>query len=454
MFIDEKRVQSLTAKKFELDCSNISLTQQVSDSPIMYSGPGTIYQDENGVLNLKAYHTTKDIKKEFSFRFQHHTPGKIIGREKYFCLEAVDMFGYLWVSENIRVSGDISFLTGGQVIKTTIREIRHQDERQSSPGSSLSMVVLGDYEIPCKERKELPNGGWGLNRTTTVVKEIVLELRKYENHLRINASAESGFHDEHFEKKLIEALSIILGKPISSLISVFSKSGQRITTIRSIDSTFQNNALLSSIKHSDPSDLEFFKTFIEKYVSSIKTPYSELFGFWHKVNQSWQAGILNASLSISVAIEGLLKTYFKESGLPDNEILKEAEEAKSYIKTLAIGARIKNMLFSNIGQFKAGSPKNALHKLVLNGCFPDYFVESWIKLRNRSAHADQLDLDRESRQKLIDETFTCLTLFYILIFLVIGYRGKYVDYSKAGWPEKELSIANDTHKLGDNDEVA
>jgi len=40
-------------KKFELDCIRISLTQQIDEKPVIISGPGTIHQDSDGILNQK-----------------------------------------------------------------------------------------------------------------------------------------------------------------------------------------------------------------------------------------------------------------------------------------------------------------------------------------------------------------------------------------------------------------
>ena len=43
-------------------------------------------------------------------------------------------------------------------------------------------------------------------------------------------------------------------------------------------------------------------------------------------------------------------------------------------------------------------------------------------------------------KKYIDEIYTCVTLFNILLFIIIKYDNKYLDYSKGGWPEKKFNL--------------
>lgn len=197
------------------------------------------------------------------------------------------------------------------------------------------------------------------------------------------------------------------------------------------------------VKHSSPSDLETFTSFLEKYLYAIENPYSELFGFWYKINRAWQADIENASLSLAVAIEGVAKSYFKRYGLPDKEILQQAQEAKQKIKDLELGKRIKNRLLTSIGGLKSASPKGALYQMSETGLFPESFVDEWISLRNKSTHADRIDQDEKTKQTYIDQIHTCITLFYCLLFKVIGYEGNFIDYSQEGCPEKRFSLVRE-----------
>ena len=84
--------------------------------------------------------------------------------------------------------------------------------------------------------------------------------------------------------------------------------------------------------------------------------------------------------------------------------------------------------------------KGALEEIAQRGTFPREWVNVWSKLRNRSAHADKINPDKIKSQKLIDQMYCCFALYYRILFLIIGYKGKYTDYSQVGWPEKDFDI--------------
>jgi len=444
--LTHEKVDELISNKFEIDCIDISLFQQIEENPLLYSGPGTIYQDENGVLNLKLYAKIKDIKKEISHIFKPFLPGKIIGDEHYFSLKAVDMSGSEWSAENIWVSGNFYLPVAGRVIKSELREIKNLTEiggRIRSEKTFLFIVSPGNYQIPCNEKEDLPNGGWRLNRSIFSVDQIDLEFKKLDNYLTIKASTTSNELNEKSEMKLLEALSIICGQIVRPVIIDYSHGDTKTLKIKSVNVNFSNKQLPPPFNHSSPSDLESFAFFIGKYLSSIETPYSELFGFWHKLNRAWQASIENASLSLAVAIEGIIKSYFVEYGLPDQEILLQAQDAKQKIKDLGLGQRIKSRILSSIGQLKSTSPKGALYEMSDKGWFPRHFADEWVKLRNKSAHADKIDEDPKTIQLYIDQIYTCLTLFYCLLFLSIKYEGNFIDFSRDGWPENKFSLVKE-----------
>lgn len=445
MNLNNDTINKLISSKFEIDCVDINLIQQIEKNPIIYNGPGTIYQDKNGVLNLKLYAKIINIDKEISHIFKYFVSGKIIGNENYFSLRATDMSGSGWGAENIWLSRNVSFPAAGQIIKAELREIKNITEvkRIRSEKTYLFIVVPGSYEIPCNKKEDLPDGGWRFNKSLFSANQIDFEFKKLDNYLTISASTETNALSEQSERKILEALSIIYGQILRAMIINHSRSGIRTLRIKSVDDTFSNKDLPYPVKHSSPSDLETFTSFLEKYLYAIENPYSELFGFWYKINRAWQADIENASLSLAVAIEGVAKSYFKRYGLPDKEILQQAQEAKQKIKDLDLGKRIKNRLLTSIGGLKSASPKGALYQMSETGLFPESFVDEWISLRNKSTHADRIDQDEKTKQTYIDQIHTCITLFYCLLFKVIGYEGNFIDYSQEGWPEKRFSLVRE-----------
>lgn len=439
MIFNLETIEKLLSNTFEIDCIDICLTQKTANEPIIYTGPGTIYQDEHGELHLKLYSKITDIKKEVSYQFRHHPPGKIIPADNYFTLKATDISGTGWISDNISVSANVSVTTSSGVIKASLKEIETIEEGSTTGNNYLFIIIPGSYEIPCNETEELPNGGLHRNRSVFTINNIDFEVKKLDNCLIINADSTPDYLKADTYIKFLEALSIITGLITRPIVVKDTQQDHSILKIKSVDNSYSNKEVPQPFKHSLPDDLQSFSSFIGKYLKAIDAPFSDLFGFWHKVNRAWQADIENSSLSLGVSIEGLISTYFRELGLPDDEIAQQADKAKQKLSDIDLGERIRGRLLSSIcGLLNNSSPKSALYRMVQDGLLSKNMVDVWEKLRNKSVHPDKLHKDSRALQKYIDQIYTCIALFYRLLFIIIKYEGSYIDYSEEGWPEKKV----------------
>lgn len=234
-------------------------------------------------------------------------------------------------------------------------------------------------------------------------------------------------------------MSIITGFIIRPVVVKNTQQDHAVLKLKSVARDYSNRKFLIPFKHSKPGDLQSFSCFIGKYLEAIDAPFSDLFGFYHKINRAWQSNIENSSLSLGVAIEGIMKSYFWELGLPDDEIRQQADEPIEKLDNVAFGERIKGWLLSGInGLLNNSSSKGALYQMVKDGLLSEKMADEWVKLRNRSVHPDRLNEDRQSFQKYLDQIYCCIALFYRLLFVIIRYEGSYVDYSEEGWPDKRF----------------
>ena len=432
-------IERFLSNIFEIDCIDICLTQKIDNEPIVYTGPGTIYQDEHGELRLKLYSKITDIKKELSHQFKYHKPGKLIAEDNYFTLKAIEMSGTEWIADNVWVSANVWFPTSGQVIKSSLREIKTIEKGSTTEKNYLFIIVPGNYEIPCNKKEDLPNGGSRFNKSVFTANNIDFEFRKLDNCLIINAESARVYLKEDTYVKFIEALSIITGLIIRPVVVKDTQQDHSVLKIKSVTNSRANKKFPQPFKHSTSGDLQSFSSFIGKYLEAIDAPFSDLFGFWHKINRAWQADVTNSSLSLGVAIEGITRSYFWELGLPDDEIAQQADEARQKFSNIDLGERIKDRLLSSIGGLlNNSSPKGALYQMGKDGLLSKKMAGEWLKLRNKSVHPDKLNEDPRAFQKYIDQIYTCIALFYRLLFIIIKYEGSYVDYAEEGWPEKKL----------------
>jgi len=426
LIFNEETIDKFISNSFEIDYINIELTQKTDEDPTIYVGPGTIRQNKKGILELKLY-TKIDINKEKrDLYIKHFTPGKIITKDNYFGLKAIDIDGIEWTSDNIKISVYGSATTGNGVVNAQLQEIETiVEESNKADKNYLLAVVPGEFEIPC------------LGSISSTTSNLKVDLNNRQNrYLIINITSTTELFDVHSSTKIFEAINIAFGKILRPVIIKHTLQKNSILKIKSVPESFLNKELPPPFTLED---IQSFSSFLERYLIAIEKPYSDLYGFWYKINRGWQAGIENVSLPLSVSIEGILNTYFKELGFPDDEIINQAKEAKEKLNKIKLGERIKDRLLSSIHSLLNNpSSKNALFALAKKGIFNKSIVKQWLHLRNKTVHPNNLNMKPHDIQKYIDRNYTCIALFYILLFLIINYEGKYIDYSESGWPEKNF----------------
>ena len=140
MVINEEKLELLISNTFVIDCIQIQLSQQTDNDPIIYSGSGSIFQQADGNFHLKLYHSINDIYKEMMPRIDDVQPGKIIDRDQYFSMEAMDMSGNLWLAENISVPGGLSLPATGKVVSTTINSLKCANQRDHVKNKQSSFL--------------------------------------------------------------------------------------------------------------------------------------------------------------------------------------------------------------------------------------------------------------------------------------------------------------------------
>jgi len=82
-------------------------------------------------------------------------------------------------------------------------------------------------------------------------------------------------------------------------------------------------------------------------------------------------------------------------------------------------------------------PVDKLYKLADDKLIEARLIKDWENLRHRMIHGERIQT--ENLQEYLNKYYSTLTLFYQLIFLKIGYTGRYTDYSVSNWPLKEFN---------------
>ena len=90
-------LKSIENNRFHLDCSSIVLTQDAGhESPVVYNGPGTIYQEDDNRFIVKVFCQGKTDIRTALGNINRLVPGKLVDDKEYYSLRATDIKGGTW----------------------------------------------------------------------------------------------------------------------------------------------------------------------------------------------------------------------------------------------------------------------------------------------------------------------------------------------------------------------
>lgn len=450
MYFDQNDIDKILANNLTLDFVKIILAQQVSDNPVIYHGPGSIYQDHQGRLVLKMYHVfentdamIKDMKTIFSGG--EHAPGKLITKEHFYSLKAIAMDGTEWFSENIWIDGKISMPAVGKVVNARLRFIeststRHIEEDYSR--SAAYSIIPGKHTFPCNKVQKTDNS---LFRNTCEIDigDSHCTIVNKDSYITLTYSSGATTKFEATVEVLLEGLSIGIGDRLRPIYQEISNDDYRKLIISSGYPTDSNKNIHPPIPARITDDIINLHDFLDSYISTFSNSWGMFYSYWHRIISSLSSDYQNTSLVLSIAIEGILKEYFAEWGNPDSEFVAQTQAAIPVIdRCREIGDRAKARLVSTLGNAKSFTAKNSLYALQQRGLITKVMIDNWEKLRNQSAHGYVIENNEEELQQLIDKVNTCYALYYKLMMVFIGYNCHFIDYSMPGWPKMPMCGAD------------
>lgn len=437
----------IASNQFGLDFVRAKLTQQGSDAPRLYEGPGSLTQDERGALQLKLYcgaSGDQDLAAEMvaDFNRQDLTPGQLLGQDYYYLFEGVDLYGRIWSANNVAINVTTGMSSGGQIVRAKrLRRIKNCSESAFGGSDRIVMVVPGTFRVPFTGSQPQEAGfsicNIDLGGSTAVLKTkagtLVVEVALTGQDLLL------------FPQRVLEAVGVAIGARLRPQVEVTLAGGERTQVIRSLeDEAHRSHRLQSPMPTRGPGDFSDFQALVVNFLAAFDKPYDQLAGYWFRALSAFSDSLENQALVLTTAIEGVLKTYFSEDTKPDAEYVAQISAAKPLVKALPLGVRARERLLGSLGNAKDPTATNALHALEKNQRIPEGLREVWKELRNKMSHADELQWDDAKTQLFINDLYGCLELFYRLLMLHIGYEGRLICYSKVGWPTEQVGTYKDS----------
>ena len=441
---------------FVVDCLEIKLTQNGVDNPKVYTSPGYIHvSHENGVeARLIIPRSEDDIYDPFADAMEaaNIQSGTIFSESRYFKLTARDVIGNTWMNPVVAVKIDNR---SSAIILSLSCDVISTESHVEKPEYFSHMIFMDALEFP----------------KNVIIQKNVLERNKRK--LLLSASSSSGdlggvsvtfnpregnagkvfyeLYSEsqlsdappiHFQERLIEAVRFCTATLAAPVMSETVHGNVR--TIELSKARTLNTGLVKEPLDSRGNEEDFYRLMACYYKYSCKNangrdfaPLSAKLGGLFTLKGVWLDTI---ALLVAVAVESLLGDEpFKTLGKPDKGLLSEIEKLFAWVKAATIDVKLIGRALSSMGSMKSTRAADKLNALVELGAIHEMDRKAWKDLRNPAAHGS-FEIDPLQLQKLLDDIYRLITLIYKLIFIKIGYEGKYSDRSTHGWPIVEFNL--------------
>ncbi|GEM_PF-2898168 len=456
-----------------INCPQISLRKELINSQKIYQGSGSIIRTSEGQLELElscfkenSWESLLEHIEELGEKQGSVTVisdksagiGKIVPESQYFCLSAIDFQGREWASTRVLIS-ERRFKNNLVTLVAQLNEISYTIQLLSNEKASMCLQLCGHINIPHNILTKIEEESECFRFVSTTHfwacgYEFLIKHQDDFTILKVNSDCEE--LPAFLETRICEALQFVLGDLITWSTLELNQSTQRTIRIRPLLNKNNKTKLLPPIRFEQLDITEDIWKLYENYLQYI-LQYSER--VLHPIS-GWIARIIEARtvclesemLTLSVAVESLLtieplkKVSEKQASLDDesddesNNLQSQISLIQSVIGPLNLDNSLRKRLTGFLGQIKSVSSVSAmdrLRNLIEKGLLDKKLVEAWKNVRNSAAHGYVLDTEKfETYHKLSNQV---TVLFNHLVFLTIGYVGKYTDYSEDGWIEKDYN---------------
>ncbi len=424
-----------------IDSINVTATQCIEKDPNTINGTATIFF-ENEILKIVFYPTNDEL----DFFYPPYEIGAIIKKEYYYKITFSDKNGKLWETDRFLPKRTISLPKNEVIWNCSIRSIKTifsmQDVGAAKKLNYLTISVKNNLEIPINDyycQKCLTD-----NFTFTDNNVGIWHIREENENFKImnlNGSTIIKFEtNDLFPQKTIASLlgtiSFMWGEKIEYEYIEYlyddKKSIELFNSPNADNNKLNTPLVMKTHEHKDNYDKLFYK-----YFKFIDNEANKLIYIQNQIIASNKTILEVYSLVLSTCIENLIKNRFD---MKDKKTITEVDSIITLVRKKNIEEKIKNRILGSLNSIRK-SPKRAkdiLNELLNNGVITKEQKKSWDKLRNSTAHGSY-DFEVSDLLKLTNDV---LTLYYLIIFEIIGYKGEYVNYSKKNFPV-ELNYAND-----------
>lgn len=412
----------------------------------VFKGPGSVNRDIEGRLRLKLY-SLGEIKGGFGLI--DLPPGTVVPRQDLFDLEAVDMNGHPWRSERVWPHVNMSLPTGMAVVEGKLDRLIGSRSPTKVTKSYLSLTFHSDAKFPVNQREQIErkigdkllSANYSDSAAELDCDGLTFRFFRDGELLAVQAAGDWSPADaEALAWNASSALQFMLGRRLQADVLTLTSAENQAQIVQTVVRGELHSRTQPPRHWGSEADegvtWEVFRSFLRYVRTAPGTDAKELCRWALEVIDTGNAPLEVSSLVLSVAVEGIVGLLQGKQSR-DELLLADIQKALEVARTTEFPARLKPRIVGAIQSMAKLRARDYLKSLVEQGVIPAEQQEAWNALRNASAHADAAE--GEWVVLTMRKSTIVLALYYRLVFMLIGYRGPYTDYSQVGWPERSIT---------------
>lgn len=441
--------ETFASGAFKLECGRIDIAKGGS-APVSISGPGEIFQNEDGRLKFKVHLAKSDFSVVFRDLHQPLVAGTITPEEEVWNLTAHDYAENCWKGKlpDFRTVGLPIFPGGGMIcgwIPMMANEQAYASRKPNQESAVLYMpnrLAFPEIEMSKSETSYGKNAGWrSASRDHSNFKSgsdefLIAQAKEYS---WVQCLFSPGGIKDNLHIRIQEALMFALGQTVKPC-AVVTRTHERERTELWSFSKRKNELLPKQAPplHFDPITLrqDVFQIAL-RYYESIKSrkdsTWDDITCHVYYIIQSANAVQELSSLMLGVAAEGLANSCFSSVAMPDPEFLSALKQAETRISHLTDHLGLRARMSGALSGMKNARNSDRLRYIVdLLGMDKQVF-KAWQRTRNAAAHGvvDQGCDFSDTHLRNMQVLYLC----YRIVLDHIGYHGLITDYSTLGHPD-------------------
>lgn len=451
---DQQFRDAFVEGKLAIDCLDIRLTRNGPGDPASFASAGFLLADpEQGIEGrlVIARDATQPFDVFASTREQMELrSGQLFPPSRYFALEARDIAGNVWTNPSASVEFD--HRPNAFIVKVSCASLRCESAVEGAV-SSTHMVFMDKLRFPdnvIHSQNALERGKKQLKLSSNAsAGEVAGMLVTFDSRVDRPGPKYSELFarnqgdatlPENFDDRLVEAIRFCTATVSDPVMRETVHGGKKVVELASHRPA--NKGMLEPPLLPRGNDSDFYRLMERYFLYACANAHGRDFApLSAKVGGLFALKGVNldtVALLASVAVESVLnEDAFQELGKPPTIVLDQLKQMLAHIRASKAEPSFVRRVCNVLGGMKSSRAKDKLHALVVASAIEEADRKAWNDTRNRAAHGS-FEIDPTKVQELIDVVFRLSALVYKLVFLQIGYRGKFTDYGVHNWPVQDF----------------